>query len=120
MDSDLEDEVNVEVAEYLKEWGLSQSTIAHFEENQISFPLLDHIQETELDELIPSLKERLFKRGLNKLQNIIHMLETSVTAHQLVLKLFRLIKVKSLPNWNIGKKPKQLKVSKAPQSYYGV
>lgn len=42
--------------------------------NQISFKLLDDIQETELKELIPSLKEKiLFKRGLTKLQNIIHV-----------------------------------------------
>lgn len=45
-----------------------------FHSNQISLNLLDSIQETELKELIPSLKERiLFKRGLNKLQNIIHV-----------------------------------------------
>lgn len=48
--------------------------ISCFLVNQISFNLLDDIQETELKELIPSLKERIiFKRGLNKLKNIIRV-----------------------------------------------
>ncbi|KAL4710879.1 hypothetical protein ACJJTC_002509 [Scirpophaga incertulas] len=63
MDSDLEKEVNVGVAEYLKEWCLSQqSTVAHFEENQISFPLLDHIQETELKD--PVFPDSQFERKI--------------------------------------------------------
>lgn len=45
-----------------------------FLENNISFQLLSDIQELELKELIPNLKEKiLFKRGLNKLQKVIHV-----------------------------------------------
>ncbi|XP_073959359.1 uncharacterized protein [Choristoneura fumiferana] len=76
MESDLEDELSVGVAEYLKEWGLSQFTITNFEENQISFKLLDCIQATELKELIPNFKERIL---LNQLQNIIHTTESDKT-----------------------------------------
>ncbi|KAI8437740.1 hypothetical protein MSG28_011974 [Choristoneura fumiferana] len=76
MESDLEDELSVGVAEYLKEWGLSQFTITNFEENPISFKLLDCIQATELKELIPNFKERIL---LNQLQNIIHTTESDKT-----------------------------------------
>ncbi|XP_047995695.1 uncharacterized protein LOC125233664 isoform X3 [Leguminivora glycinivorella] len=71
MDSD--EDLTVSCAMYLAEWGLSETTISNFEENKISVKLLDCIEEAELKELIPSLKERiLYKRGMKKLQTIIH------------------------------------------------
>ncbi|XP_047984445.1 uncharacterized protein LOC125224968 [Leguminivora glycinivorella] len=66
---------------YLNEWGLSPTTIQRFADNDIGFTLMEEIQDAELKELVPNLKERiLFKKGLQKIRGIIHETASEDTA----------------------------------------